>query len=66
MNLIQLAVSLGSTESLAQHPQTMTHCAIEPKARERMGVTANLVRVSIGVEDADDIISDVEQALNAV
>ncbi|PWH86393.1 cystathionine gamma-synthase family protein [Brumimicrobium oceani] len=66
LNLIQLAVSLGSTESLAQHPQTMTHCAIEPKARERMGVTANLVRVSIGVEDADDIISDVEQALNAV
>lgn len=66
LNLIQLAVSLGSTESLAQHPQTMTHCAIEPKARERMGVTANLVRISIGVEDAEDIIWDVEQALNEV
>ncbi|RFC53914.1 cystathionine gamma-synthase family protein [Brumimicrobium aurantiacum] len=66
LNLIQLAVSLGSTESLAQHPQTMTHCAIEPKARERMGVTANLVRVSIGVEDAEDIIHDVSQALDTV
>jgi methionine-gamma-lyase len=66
LELIQLAVSLGSTESLAQHPQTMTHCAIEPKARERMGVTPNLVRISIGVEDAEDIIWDVEQALKAV
>ena len=66
LKLIQLAVSLGSTESLAQHPQTMTHCAIEPEARERMGVTANLVRVSIGVEDADDIIWDVQQALEQV
>ncbi|HLW30372.1 MAG TPA: cystathionine gamma-synthase family protein [Brumimicrobium sp.] len=66
LQLIQLAVSLGSTESLAQHPQTMTHCAIEPKARERMGVTANLVRISIGVEDADDIIWDVKNALEQV
>ena len=66
LNLIKLAVSLGSTESLAQHPQTMTHCGIEPKARERMGVTADLVRVSIGVEDADDIIWDIEQALATV
>ncbi|PKR80249.1 methionine gamma-lyase [Brumimicrobium salinarum] len=66
LNLIQLAVSLGSTESLAQHPQTMTHCAIEPKARERMGVTANLVRVSIGVEDAEDLIADVDNALKSV
>lgn len=66
LELIQLAVSLGSTESLAQHPQTMTHCGIEPKARELMGVTANLVRISIGVEDAEDIILDVKQALEAV
>ncbi|HLV41542.1 MAG TPA: cystathionine gamma-synthase family protein [Brumimicrobium sp.] len=66
LKLIQLAVSLGSTESLAQHPQTMTHCGIEPKARERMGVTASLVRISIGVEDAEDIIWDVQQALEQV
>jgi methionine-gamma-lyase len=63
LTLVKLAVSLGSTESLAQHPQTMTHCGIEPEARERMGVTEDLVRVSIGVEDADDLIYDIKQAL---
>lgn len=63
LGLIKLAVSLGSTESLAQHPQTMTHCGIEPSARERMGVTEDLVRISIGVEDADDLIYDIQQAL---
>lgn len=66
LRLVKLAVSLGSTESLAQHPQTMTHCGIEPEARERMGVTEDLVRVSIGVEDADDLIWDIEQALDQV
>jgi methionine-gamma-lyase len=66
LQLIKLAVSLGSTESLAQHPQTMTHCGIEPVARKKMGVTASLVRVSIGVEDADDIIWDVKNALEQV
>ena len=63
LKLVKLAVSLGSTESLAQHPQTMTHCGIEESARERMGVTENLVRLSIGVEDAADIIYDIESAL---
>lgn len=66
MRLIQLAVSLGSTESLAQHPSSMTHCAVEPIEKERIGITANLVRVSIGVEDADDLIWDLEQALAAI
>jgi methionine-gamma-lyase len=66
LKLIKLAVSLGSTESLAQHPATMTHCGLDPVQRERMGVTENLVRVSIGVEDAQDIIWDVEQALQQV
>lgn len=64
LKLVKLAVSLGSTESLAQHPQTMTHCGIEPEARERMGVTEDLVRLSIGVEDANDIIYDIKQALD--
>ncbi len=66
LGLVKLAVSLGSTESLAQHPQTMTHCGIEPEARERMGVTEDLVRVSIGVEDAEDLIYDIKQALEKV
>ena len=66
LKLVKLAVSLGSTESLAQHPQTMTHCGIDPEARERMGVTEDLVRLSIGVEDAEDLIWDVKQALKQV
>ncbi len=63
LKLVHLAVSLGSTESLAQHPQTMTHCAVDPEEKERIGITSNLVRLSVGVEDADDLIADIEQAL---
>lgn len=66
LKLVQLAVSLGSTESLAQHPKTMTHCAVNPVEQEKLGVTDNLVRISIGVEDADDLIWDIEQALASV
>lgn len=66
LKLMKLAVSLGSTESLAQHPATMTHCGLEPEQRDRVGVTENLVRLSIGVEDAKDIIWDIQQALDQV
>lgn len=66
LRLVKLAVSLGSTESLAQHPITMTHCAVAPEERERIGLTDKLIRVSIGVEDAEDIIYDVKQALEKV
>lgn len=66
LEIIQLAVSLGSTESLAQHPKTMTHCAVDQETMRRIGITDNLIRVSIGVEDADDLIWDVEQALAKV
>lgn len=63
LKLFKLAVSLGSTESLAQHPKTMTHAGIDPQHRERMQITDNLIRLSIGVENADDIIWDLDQAL---
>lgn len=66
LKLVKLAVSLGSTESLAQHPITMTHCAVSHEERERIGLTDKLIRVSIGVEDAEDIIYDVKQALEKV
>lgn len=66
LNLIKLAVSLGSTESLAQHPASMTHIGIEPSARLAMGVTDKMVRISIGVENATDIIYDISQALDKV
>jgi methionine-gamma-lyase len=66
LKLFKLAVSLGSTEGLAQHPATMTHCAIDPAEKLRMGVTEDLIRLSIGVEDPKDIIWDLEQALAQV
>jgi len=66
LKLISLAVSLGGTESLAEHPATMTHSDIEFEAQQRMGITSGLVRISVGVEHYEDLIADVEQALEAV
>ena len=66
LKLINLAVSLGGTESLAEHPATMTHSDVSEVDRERLGITESLVRISIGVEHFEDIIADIEQALAAV
>ena len=66
LKLIKLAVSLGSTESLAEHPATMTHSGIEPNEKIDMGITGKLIRLSIGVEYYNDIIWDISQALDAV
>ncbi len=66
LQIMKLAVSLGSTESLAQHPATMTHAGVPPQEREAMHITPGLVRLSIGVENVDDLIWDIEQALEAV
>ncbi len=63
LKLIKLAVSLGSTESLAEHPATMTHADIPPEKQKEMGITEKMVRLSIGVENPEDIIKDIEQAL---
>jgi len=59
----QLAVSLGGVETLVQHPATMTHLSMGKEARESAGITDGLVRLSIGIENVKDIISDLEQAL---
>jgi len=64
LKLIKLAVSLGSTESLAQHPASMTHVDVAPESRERLGITNNLIRLSIGVEFVDDLISDISKAID--
>ncbi|PIE48946.1 MAG: methionine gamma-lyase [Flavobacteriales bacterium] len=64
LKLFKLAVSLGSTESLVEHPATMTHAGIEPKHREEIGITHNLIRLSIGVENVNDLIWDLNQAFN--
>ncbi len=66
LQLFKLAVSLGSTEGLAQHPASMTHIAVDPESRREMGVTDKLVRLSIGLENVKDIIWDIEQALEKV
>lgn len=66
LSLIKLAVSLGSTESLAQHPKTMTHAGVDPEHLAEMQITDALIRLSVGVEHADDIIYDLGQALDRV
>jgi methionine-gamma-lyase len=62
LHLIKLAVSLGSTESLAEHPASMTHTDIPDDEKLRYGISTSLIRLSIGVENADDLIADIEQA----
>lgn len=66
LKLIKLAVSLGGTESLAEHPQTMTHADVDPEAKKAMNITEKLVRLSVGVENYNDLISDIDQALDSV
>ncbi|MDG4945416.1 cystathionine gamma-synthase family protein [Weeksellaceae bacterium KMM 9713] len=63
LKLIQLAVSLGSTESLAQHPKTMTHAGVPEEDLERLSITDKLIRLSAGVENHEDLIWDLDQAL---
>ena len=63
LKLVKLAVSLGGTESLAEHPATMTHSDIRPEAQARMGLTPKMVRLSVGVEHPEDLIADLKQAL---
>ncbi len=66
LKLSHMAVSLGGTESLVEHPATMTHSDVDPEERQEMGITDKMVRLSIGVEHYDDLIADLEQALAAV
>ncbi len=66
LKLIKLAVSLGSTESLAEHPATMTHVDVDCKRRKELSITEKMVRLSVGVENYNDIIWDIEQALNTI
>ena len=63
VKLCRLAESLGSVETMITHPATMTHADVPPDDRRRRGLTDGLVRLSVGIEDVDDIIFDLEQAL---
>ena len=66
LQVIKLAVSLGGTESLAEHPSTMTHADVSQSDQASIGLTDKLVRMSIGIEHPDDLIADLDQALAAV
>ncbi len=66
IQLFLSAESLGGVESLASHSATTTHAALSDEDRERLGITQGLVRLSVGIEDKDDLIADLEQALGAV
>ena len=66
LKLIRLAVSLGGTESLAEHPGSMTHSDIPPDRQAELGITPAMIRLSVGVEHPEDLIADLAQALEAV
>jgi methionine-gamma-lyase len=66
LKIAKLAVSLGGTETLASHPAAMTHLSVPQERKNALGITDNLVRISIGIEDPDDLIADFEQALAQV
>ena len=66
VRLFSLAESLGGVESLISHPASMTHASVEPERRAALGITEGLVRLSVGVEDADDLLGDLEHALQGL
>jgi cystathionine gamma-lyase/cystathionine beta-lyase/cystathionine gamma-lyase/homocysteine desulfhydrase len=63
VRLCSLAESLGGVETLISHPATMTHASVPPEERKRLGITNGMVRISVGIEDVEDIIADLDQAL---
>jgi cystathionine gamma-lyase/cystathionine beta-lyase/cystathionine gamma-lyase/homocysteine desulfhydrase len=66
VEVMSLAESLGGVETLTSHPASMTHASVPPEKRAELGITDGLVRISVGIEDAADLVDDVEQALAAV
>jgi cystathionine gamma-lyase len=66
VRVFTLAESLGGVESLIEHPVTMTHASVAPDTLRQMGITPDLVRISVGIEDVEDLIGDLEQALKGV
>jgi methionine-gamma-lyase len=66
LQLIHLAVSLGGTESLMEHPATMTHADVAPEKQVEMGITPSMLRISVGIEHPEDVIADLRQALGHI
>ncbi len=66
LNIIRISNNLGDAKSLMTHPATTTHQRLTPEARAELGIGEGLVRLSVGLEDADDLIEDIARALKAV
>ena len=66
VKLCSLAESLGGVETLISHPATMTHASMPPDVRQQIGITDGLVRISVGIEDEEDLIADLDAALEYV
>jgi cystathionine gamma-lyase/cystathionine beta-lyase/cystathionine gamma-lyase/homocysteine desulfhydrase len=66
VRVCSLGESLGGVETLISHPATMTHAALGVKGRKEIGITDGMVRISVGIEDIEDIVNDLDQALNAI
>ena len=66
LQIMKLAVSLGGTETLISHPASMTHSGIARELREEIGLTDALIRISAGIENAEDLVSDMAQGLEYV
>ena len=66
VRICSLGESLGGVETLISHPATMTHAGLGAKGRKAIGITDGIVRISVGIEDVDDILDDLDQALNAI
>jgi cystathionine beta-lyase/cystathionine gamma-synthase len=66
VKLCSLAESLGGVETLISHPATMTHASVPVEVRERIGITDGLIRISVGIEDVEDLIADLDQALRKI
>jgi cystathionine gamma-lyase len=65
-NVFTLAESLGGVESLIEHPASMTHASIPAEERQKIGLTDSLIRISVGVEELDDLQADLDSALQGV
>jgi len=66
LKIFTLAESLGGVESLIEHPAIMTHASIDKKIRDSLGISDSLLRLSVGIEDIEDIIEDLKQALETI
>jgi cystathionine beta-lyase/cystathionine gamma-synthase len=66
VRLCSLAESLGGVETLISHPESMTHGSVPPENRKRLGITPGLVRISVGIEDIEDLIGDLDNAFEAL